>query len=136
MIPSSIDLYNLEKRAAGSATRSIRSGIRSAIQKTTYAKPSGVALSAAGSRAVFKDKRLQRVTIKAPHYIFKQHYGFEGKKKNGIMMRLRSTGVINIALDQTNVLETLANQIGNIRASQVESAINFERNANAQYKTR
>lgn len=135
MIPSAIDLYNLEKQAAGNATRSIRSGIRNAISKTTY-KRTGDALNLAGSRAVFKDNRLQRVTIKAPHYIFKQHYGFEGKKKNGIMMRLRSTGVINIALDQTNVLETLANQIGNIRASQVESAINFERRANAEYKTR
>jgi hypothetical protein len=135
MIPSAIDLYNLEKKAAGNATRSIRSGLKSAIAKTTF-KQSGTALNQAGSRAVFKDNRLQRVTIKAPHYIFKQHHGFEGKKKNGIMMRLRSTGVINIALDETNVLETLADQISDIRASKVESAINFERNANAQYRTR
>lgn len=80
MIPSAIDLYNLEKRTAGKAVNAIRSGIKNAIAQTTT-KKSGQSLSSAGSRAVFKDNRLQRVTIKAEHYIFKQNHGFEGQKK-------------------------------------------------------
>lgn len=135
MIPSAVDLYMLEKKAGSNATRDIKKGLRYGIARTTH-KQSGIALETAGSRAVFKDNRLQRVTIRAPHYIFKQHYGFEGTKKNGINMRLRPTDVINYSLDQTNVLETLANEIGNIRASQVESAINFDRPDNRQYRLR
>lgn len=126
MIPSAIDLYNLEKAVAGKATKDIRAGIRYAIAKTTNRK-TGEAETKSGSRAVFKDQRLQRVTIKAPHYIFKQHYGFEGTKKNGINQRLKARDTINIALDQTNVLETLADAIGNIRSEQVAAAINFQR---------
>lgn len=135
MIPSAIDLYNLEKKAASNATRDIAKGLRYGIARTTH-KKTGAALETAGSRAVFKDNRLQRVTIRSPHYIFKQHCGFEGTKKNGINMRLRATDVINYSLDQTNVLDTLADEIGNIRASQVESAINFDRPDNRQYTLR
>jgi hypothetical protein len=122
---SAIDRYNQEKKLAGVTTRALRSGLRYAIDRTTY-KKSGLALNQAGSRAVFKDQRLQRVTLKAPHYIFKQHYGFEGNKKNGIMMRLNPTDVLNKAIEQANVLETLADGIAEIRMDQVTARINFK----------
>jgi hypothetical protein len=122
---SAIDRYNQEKKLAGVTTRALRSGLRYAIDRTTY-KKSGLALNQAGSRAVFKDQRLQRVTLKAPHYIFKQHYGFEGNKKNGIMMRLNPTDVLNKAIEQANVLEKLADGIAEIRMDQVTARINFK----------
>jgi hypothetical protein len=125
MIPSSIDLYNLEKRAAGRSVTSIRYGIKSAINQTTNSK-SGLALSSAGARSVFKDNRLQRIALKAQHYIFKQHHGFEGNKKNGIMMRLKQTSVITKALDDSKILETLADELSEIRLSEVTSRINFK----------
>ena len=125
MIPSAIDLYNLEKGLANRSTKAIRTGIRNAILATTKNK-SGLALNTAGSRAVFKDQRLQRITIKAQDYIFKQHYGFEGQKKNGIMMRLKATNVIARALETSNVLETLADEIAEIRLSEVTAKINFK----------
>ena len=132
---SAVDLYNAERQAASKATATVRSGVRSAISRTTD-KRSGQALKAVGSRFVFKDNRLQRVTIKSNDYIFKQHYGFEGTKKNGVNMRLRATGVINLALQNTNVLETLADSIGEIRADQITAKINFPVNLNAEFKTR
>jgi hypothetical protein len=122
---SAIDRYNQEKKLAGVTTRALRSGLHYAIDRTTY-KKSGLALNQAGSRAVFKDQRLQRVTLKAPHYIFKQHYGFEGKKKNGIMMRLKPTDVLTKAIEQANVLETLADGIAEIRMDEVTARINFK----------
>ena len=125
MIPSAIDLYNLEKGLANRSTKAIRTGIRNAILATTKNK-SGLALNTAGSRAVFKDQRLQRITIKSQDYIFKQNYGFEGQKKNGIMMRLKATSVIARALETSNVLETLADEIAEIRLSEVTAKINFK----------
>lgn len=121
---SAVDRYNQEKRLAQTSVKAIRAGLKYAIDRTTY-KKSGTAIQTANSRSVFKNERLQRITLKAPHYIFKQHYGFEGKKSNGINMRLRATNVLNIALENANVLENLATGIGEIRADEVTARINF-----------
>ena len=146
---SAVDLYmlqRLEKEAAARATKSIKAGLKYAIAETT-SRPkvvkiggkvyryqnTGEAQKTAGSRAVFKDERLQRVTIRAPHYIFKQHYGFEGTKKDGVNMRMKPTGVIDLALQKANVLETLATEIGNIRADQVIANMSFDVNLNRKF---
>lgn len=122
---SAIDFYQLERKLANTATRSIANALKTAIDRTTQ-KKSGTALQQAGSRAVYKQERLQRITLKAPHYIFKQHYGFEGTKKNGINMRLKPTDVLNIAINSSNALEELIDGIGEIRADQVTAKINFK----------
>jgi hypothetical protein len=122
---SAIDLYNLERKAGGNAAKILRAGLRAAIAETVNTTEDGEARKAT-SRAVYKDNRLQRITIKAPHYIFKQHFGFEGRKKNGVNMRLRSTSVVSMALEKSNVLETLADDIANIRVDQFALKINFK----------
>lgn len=122
---SSIDLLAQEKAAAKKATNAIRTAFRNAV-KTTTTPGTGNAIKITGSRAVFKDQRLQRVTLKAPHYIFKQHHGFEGSKRNGVNMRLKATNVLNVALGNSNVLESLVDEISDIRGSQVLSKINFQ----------
>lgn len=121
----SIDLLAQEKAVAKKATNAIRNAFRNAVKQTTTTG-TGTAIKLTGSRAVFKDQRLQRVTLKAPHYIFKQHHGFEGSKKNGVNMRLKATNVLNAALSNNSVLETLVNDIADIRGSQVLSKINFQ----------
>ena len=125
MNPSSIDLLVLEKKAAKNATKKLGPALKFAIDRTTYEK-TGNAKRLAGSRAVFKDNRLQRITLRAPGYIFKQHYGFEGTKKNGITMRLKATGVLNVAVERSNVLDELINEISEARLSMVTSKINFQ----------
>lgn len=134
MGPSAADLFLLEKKAGTAARQKMERGLRYAIGRTLHKGKTGDALKAT-SRAVYKDNRLQRITMKAPHYVFKNHYGFEGTKKNGVKMRLLTRGILNIALDQSNVLETLATDIANIRADQAVLKINFERKANAKYIT-
>lgn len=125
-MPSFVDLYFLEKDLANKATSSLKNALISSISSTTISR-TGLALRTAGSRSVFKEERLQRITIRAPHYIFKNNFGFEGTKKNGVVMRLKATGVINMALEKSNVLETLADGISEIRLSQVTSKINFKK---------
>ncbi|MFV5696695.1 hypothetical protein ACM55G_14795 [Flavobacterium sp. LB3P122] len=120
-----VDLYQLEKQLATRTTASLRNSIRSAIQQTTSSR-TGEAIKQAGSRAVFKENLLQRITIRAPHYIFKQQHGFEGVKKNGVNMRLKATSVITQALNASNILEKLADEISEIRLSEVTAKINFK----------
>lgn len=122
---SAADRYLAEKKLASQAVTGLRSGMRYAIDRTTH-KKSGEALKQAGSRSVFKEQRLQRLTLRAPHYIFKQHHGFEGAKKNGVNMRLRATDVLNIAIEHANVLEPLADGISEIRLDEVTARINFK----------
>lgn len=124
---SAIDLYNLEKQLAKKGTTALKVALKNAINSTVEIK-TFAALNTANSRAVYKDQRLQRITIQAPHYVFKQNYGFEGSKSNGINMRLNQTDVLSKALDSSNILNTLADGIAEIRLSQVTTLINFSKN--------
>lgn len=117
-----VDGYQEEKRIGKAASLAVKSAIKSAIRDTTKSQ-TGNALRNASSRAVYKNQRLQRITIQAPHYIFKQNFGFEGKKSNGVNMRLKATDVITNVLERTNIIEGLASQIANLRAEEVESII-------------
>jgi len=135
----SVDLYQLERDLARKTTALIRGSLRSAIRSTVSDKKTilsggktytydntGNALKKSGSRAVFKYDRLQRITIKAPQYIFQQQYGFEGRKSNGVNMRLKATDVITQTLSSSRVLDTLADEISEIRLSQITAKINFK----------
>lgn len=138
-MPGAVDTYQLERNLANKTTRVLRTAVRSAISKTVSDKRivqsggnsylydnTGNAIKQAGSRSVFKNGRLQRFTIRAPHYIFKQQYGFEGTKSNGVNMRLNATTVINKALEEANILESVADEISEIRMEEVISIINFK----------
>lgn len=122
-----IDILSLEKELASKSTNSIKSALKSVISSTTHSR-TGNALRVASAGSKFKNDRLQRITVKAPHYIFKQNYGFEGTKSNGINMRLKQTSVIEKALNESNVLETLADGISELRLSQVTALIQFTKN--------
>lgn len=124
---SVIDLYNLEKQLGNKSAAALKTALKNAINSTVGAL-TFAALNTANSKAVFKDHRLQRIVIQAPHYIFKQNYGFEGSKSNGINMRLGSTDVLSKALNSSNILNTLADDIADIRLSQVTALINFSNN--------
>lgn len=124
---SATQLFELEKKAGNRAARTLSDSLRSAVAQTTD-PVSFTAQKRTGASARYKDNRLTRIAMRAPHYIFKQHYGFEGRKKNGVNMRLRPTNVINIALEKANILESLADELTDIRAEEVFTKINFQRN--------
>lgn len=122
-----LDIRSLEKSLASDATKSLSASLKAAVRNTTDSK-TGAAIKTASAGSRFKNDRLQRIVLKAPHYIFKQNYGFEGTKSNGVNMRLRQTSVIEKAVDQSNVLETLADGISNLRLDQVSAIIQFSKN--------
>ena len=66
---------------------------------------------------------LDRITIFTPHYIFKQHYGFEGIKSNGVRMSMRSFDHFGNFFNKTNALDELATDIAEIRGEEITAQI-------------
>jgi hypothetical protein len=121
----SIDSYTLEKQIGSEAASKLRNAFRSAIRETVNVRGES---RKASVTARYKQRRLDRLTFAAPYYIFMQHNGFEGQKKNGVMMRLKATDVLNKALQQSGVLENLADNIANLRGEEVIASINLPQN--------
>lgn len=119
---SSVDIYMLEKKIGNEAAVKLRSAFKSAIRNTVNVRGES---KNATVRSRFKDNRLDRISFVAPHYIFKQHYGFEGTKKNGVNMRLKATNVLNKALQSSGILDNLATDLSNLRAEEVLTNISF-----------
>jgi len=112
------DTLQQEKQLTSDAVKKLRSAVREQISKTTNTK-TGEALKIGGAGSRFKNNRLQRIVIQAPHYIFKQNYGFEGQKSNGVNQRLKATDVFSKAIEESNILEKLADDLSELRMEQV-----------------
>jgi hypothetical protein len=121
-----IDFIQKEKEIALKAVKKLRGAVRQQIANSSTSRTGNeLRLGNAGSR--FKDGRLQRLTIKAPYYTFMRNYGFEGKKSNGINMRLKATEAIAKALESSSILDSLADEISEIRLDQVAALIQFKK---------
>jgi hypothetical protein len=112
------DTLQQEKQLTSDAVKKLRVAVRNQISKTTNEK-TGEALKIGGAGSRFKNNRLQRIVIQAPHYIFKQNYGFEGQKSNGVNQRLKATDVFSKAIEESNILEKLADDLSELRMEQV-----------------
>jgi len=121
-----IDTLQQEKEITAIAVKKLRSAVREQISKTSEIK-TGQAVRIGGAGSRFKNGRLQRITMSAPHYIFKQHYGFEGRKSNSVNQRLKATDVFSKAIDSSNILENLADDISELRMEQVIALTQFNR---------
>lgn len=119
-----IDVLQREKQITSEVVKKLRVAVREQISKTTNIK-TGDALKIGGAGSRFKNNRLQRIVLQAPHYIFKQNYGFEGQKSNGINQRLRATDVFSKAIQESNVLEKLADDLSELRMEQVIALTNL-----------
>ncbi|WP_289659532.1 hypothetical protein [Flavobacterium panacagri] len=122
-----IDVLKQEREITSKAVKKLRASVKNEVSKSGETRSgNAVKISNAGSR--FKNNRLQRLTMSAPYYIFMQHHGFEGKKSNGINQRLTATNVFSKAIQSSNIMETLANEISDVRLEQVSSIINLQIN--------
>jgi hypothetical protein len=121
-----IDILQREKQIASEAVKKLRGAVRQEISNTSNQR-TGEALKIGNAGSKFKFGRLQRIIIKAPYYIFMQNYGFEGKKSNGINQRLKATDVFEKALESSNILENLADDISELRLDQVAALIQFKK---------
>ena len=117
-----LDSAKLEKQAGQKAARTIRRNLKLELAGL---KDSGLQLKTIGTAVAMKFGQLNHITIKASTATFMQHHGFEGKKINGVRMRMKPFNHFNKVLEKGNVLEKLATEIGEIRAEEILSNIRF-----------
>lgn len=122
---STVDVYMLERKVGKNAADSLRAAwrleIRNAVNVQGESKKATVT-------ARYKNDRLDRLTFAAPDYIFKQNFGFIGEKSNHVMMHLKPTNVLTKAINTSGAIDTLADELTDLRAEEVITAINFIRN--------
>lgn len=117
-----------EMLAGAKAAQQLQSAIKSAVVSAGIETVRGTGNLMKTSVKALKDKstgQLDRITIYSPRYSFMLNYGFEGIKSNGIAMNLGSTNHLHTAINETQIVNNLANEIGDIRADQVSANINF-----------
>lgn len=116
----------LEKQAGQKAAIVLRKSLKTQIRSLFETTQGNSELLKSTALSKMKGPELQRIAIQMPHYGFKQHFGFDGVKNNGVKMRLLSaTNFLNDAINANNALETLATEIAEIRGDEVISNINF-----------
>jgi len=119
-----IDFIMLERQIGQEAVLKIRAGFKSAIRNAVNVEGASKKASVVSK---YKDGRLDRLTFIAPDYIYKQNFGFEGDKSNGVRMRLKATQVIQKALQDSNALNDLAEKLADLRGTEILTKINFEK---------
>ncbi|WP_299011994.1 hypothetical protein [uncultured Polaribacter sp.] len=120
------NFQQLEKQAGQKASLVLRKSLKSEIRNLFETTQGNSEMLRSTIVSKMKGGELQRLVIKMPHYGFKQHFGFDGVKNNGVKLRLLSnTNFINDSLKSKNALETLITEISDIRADEVMSKINF-----------
>ncbi len=120
------NFQQLEKQAGHKAALVLRKTLKSEIRNLFETTQGNSEMLRSTIVSKMKGGELQRLVIKMPHYGFKQHFGFDGVKNNGVKLRLLSnTNFINDSLKSKNALETLITEISDIRADEVISKINF-----------
>ena len=118
------DLTQLEKKAGQKAARTLRRKLKSVLGVLSI-KSGSKLFKSTSVRAVMRYDALESLAISTPHYIFKQHYSFEGIKKNGVRMSLGRYDHFNKLFDNTRALDTLLDEISAIRAEEITSKIKF-----------
>jgi len=119
------DIIQLEKKAGQKAARTIRRNLKT-ILATSTTKQSGNLLKLASASATMKFDALDAITITATPATFKQHYGFEGIKSNGVFMKMKAFDHFTLLENKSQgALEKLIDEIGSLRAEEVTSKIKF-----------
>jgi plasmid stabilization system protein ParE len=118
-----MDMFAAEKRIGKTAASKLQSELRTVIRLLAE-KKSGEA-QASRVTPKYKNERLQRIVIQSPHYVFKLHYGFEGTKSNGVYQKYKPYFFLTLALDRAKVLDSLADDISQLRMEEVISKFNF-----------
>ncbi len=107
-----------ERAIADKTKTKLKSSLLSKIGRQ-FKERTGNSLQSTDVKSRFSNNELRKIVISAPKYIFIQNYGFEGVKKNGVNMRLQAKHTIDQAIDETNIMEYLADNLSEIRADAV-----------------
>lgn len=118
------DLTQLEKKAGQKAARTLSRRLK-LVLATATTKQTGKMLQSVGASTVMRFNALDHIALRASTVTFKQHYGFEGVKKNGVKMKLKAYNHFNNLFNGTNALEKLIDEVSDLRAEEITSKIKF-----------
>lgn len=118
------DILQEEKKSGQKAARTLSRRLKQVLGTATT-KQTGQMLKAVGASAVVRFDALDHIAIRSTSAVFKQHYGFEGVKKNGVAMNMKPFDHFGKLFSGTNALEKLADEIGEIRSEEITSKIKF-----------
>jgi hypothetical protein len=117
------DTTNLEKQAGQAAARNLGRVVRKTL-KQHFSKDTG-RMFRTNATAKMRHGSLDRIEIRSPYYSFIQHYGFSRSYKSGKTHQSSGTDHFNEALNNTSIIEELADKIAAIRIDNVTSIIKF-----------
>lgn len=112
----------LEKAAGQRAARTLKTSIRRQI-KNDFNRKTGLMLRTS-VRPKTKFGQLDHLTITSPKYSFFHHYGYTRKYGSKSIFTPGKEHLAK-ALNNSRALETLATELGNIRADEVITKIRF-----------
>ncbi len=118
------DITQQEKAAGQKAAKALSRKLKLVLATSIKPSTPSVMLKAVGASAVIKYGVLDHIAIRSTSAMFKQHYGFEGIKKNGVHMSMKPFHHID-NLFSGKILDNLIDEIGGIRAEEVASVIRF-----------
>jgi hypothetical protein len=116
------NLTDLEKKAGQKAAKNVRNALKATVRPF---KDTGAMLRAIKVSPKMKYGGLDNLTINATRVTFIQHYGFERTASNRAKYTLDPRGYFTEAFNRTKALETLADEIGELRAEEITSKINW-----------
>lgn len=125
------NLTELEKKAGQKAAKNIGRKFKSLVRKIHYpdgldgVKNTGVMLRKTGARAVMKYDALEAIALSTTAATMINNFGFETIRGNRAVV-LKPTSLIDELHKQIKPdVEKLADEIGDIRAEEVTSKLNF-----------
>lgn len=124
-MPGEIDIFLAEKNIGKEFSTRAKKNLLNSIRRKLKKGKTGNALKTS-VRPVYKNGMLYSLVITTPYYVYPiLHMGFEGTKSNGVNQRLRAMNILTDAVENGRLVEDLANQIGELRASQIATRVSF-----------
>jgi hypothetical protein len=112
-----------EKEAGKKAARALQGDIRSRTS-SVFNRVSGQMAKMKVKTQMRRDGELRRLIIAGPQHAFILNYGFNGKRKDNVFMRLnKGKDWLESVVDGNTALEQLATDIGESRMEEVVAAI-------------
>ena len=112
-----------ERKIGKKYSRLLQSAVRNAINQENQSFKTLALKTKVGYR--IKNERLQRLVLNAPKQSFVHHYGVETIRSNGRKLSLKARNHLD-SFKQIQVMNSLATEIGDVRAEEVIAQINFK----------
>lgn len=114
-----------EKQAGKKAARALQGDIRASIG-SVFNRISGDLSKTKVSSQMRRGGELKRLVIAGPQHAFILNYGFSGKRKDNVFMRLKKgQNWLEDVVDNNPALEQLATDVGEARMEKVIAQIRF-----------